>query len=322
MSAEIDTSVALEATQSAPDSVASAALATLPASAPSIPPAMDTSVPPSAAAAPSDPSETSAKRSIADLDESTITSCDDLIVKLGEANGTGETPDDAARRGLWKLVFANWDTTKPVHRPGPISARRGTETALEVGTWRADLPASAGAKRKAGEEGEAVVIKPHRKAGGRAFMRPVAGFSTFGLGFAGADEKGAVANAGNIKLNPGWTLARARTESMVKWDGAEIARVVPHNTQLVVYWARKRLCALISNDKNGGGGGGIIGDDGIGMEGLAQEGFLEGMEAQQLVQLVTFADRLRELEEFLAVSLPTMRARSRPKMTLAGHAGN
>ena len=145
-------------------------------------------------------------------------------------------------------------------------------------------------------------------------MRPVAG-STFGLSFTGADEKGAIANAGNIKLNPGWTLARARTECMVNWDEAEIARVVPHNTNLAVYWARRRLCALIS-DKSGAG----IGDDG--MESVVQGGFLEGMDAQQLVQLVTFADRLRELEEFLAVSLPTMRARSKPRMTLAGHAGN
>jgi len=63
--------------------------------------------------------------------------CDDIVIKLGDANGIKELPDDESRASFWNSVFANdWDADCPNKHPGTIRTRRGVESMTQVGTWK------------------------------------------------------------------------------------------------------------------------------------------------------------------------------------------
>ncbi len=226
--------------------------------------------------------------------------CDDIIIKLGEANGTNELPSSGSRSGLWAKVFANgWNTNCPNKHPGTIRARRGVESMTMIGTWRVTLPTpTTPSKRKRSSDSN-----PDRVAGAPAFIKPNINWDDFGISFSVCDAKNASANAKYVALNPGWTLQQARAEAMLHWDENECDRVIDYNMKLAVCWARSRLLTSLRIS-----------------QGLWEDGQNPGNEitvnTDELVKLVTCADRMREMAILVDESNRIARARPVKKRTL------
>jgi len=69
--------------------------------------------------------------------------CDDIIGMIGEANKTGEKPNDASRKGLWNAVFARGWHTNCTFREPVLRPRQATESMIKIGTWSENLPGPA-----------------------------------------------------------------------------------------------------------------------------------------------------------------------------------
>ncbi|ODA84328.1 hypothetical protein RJ55_02848 [Drechmeria coniospora] len=237
---------------------------------------------------------------VENLSESQKKCCDDLIILSSRANGTREVPSHESRHGLWRRVFSNhWTTDHPNKHPGPIRARRAVDAMTNIGTWRVDLPPSASlGKRKRNDHGRK---NEHRKAGAAAFIKPNINWDDFGVSFSVCDANSANANAKYVSLREGWTLQQARAEAMIHWDERECQRVIEHNEDLVVCWARSRLItslrALQSESHP------ITIPDEV------------TVNTDELVRLVTCADRVKEMatlideSERIAGSRPIHRQR-------------
>ncbi|KAK4444537.1 hypothetical protein QBC34DRAFT_385228 [Podospora aff. communis PSN243] len=144
--------------------------------------------------------------------------CDDLINHLNDAHDIPGLTTPAQRAGLWALVFAGgWDTNCMIHHPGPISNLRPTDTILEIGTFKLDLPASAGSKRD--KDGN-VLTPAHRRAGAKGHLKPSFSPDDFGITSTICDKNGARANMGMqcLMLRAGWTISQARVCAMGRWE--------------------------------------------------------------------------------------------------------
>ncbi|KAK3934374.1 hypothetical protein QBC46DRAFT_427632, partial [Diplogelasinospora grovesii] len=238
--------------------------------------------------------------------------CDDIIIKLGDANGNGEKPDASSRAGLWKRVFANgWNTNCPNTHPGPIRARRGVESMTQIGTWMVNLPApSTPTKRK---RNDGFTVNQHRLAGAPAFIKPNINWDDFGISFSVCDAKSSGANAKYVALTPGWTLQQARAEAMTHWDEHECDRVIEYNTKLAVCWARSRLLAPHRASASGGSA-------------VAQCSRPVGTQNEivvntgEFVKLVTCADKMKEMATLVDESNKIAKARPIKKRKLADNA--
>ncbi|KAK3379636.1 hypothetical protein B0T24DRAFT_590171 [Lasiosphaeria ovina] len=237
---------------------------------------------------------------------------DDIIVKLSDANGTGEVPDAQSRDGLWKRVFSNgWNTNCPNIHPGPIRARRGVESMTQVGTWKVNLPApSTPSKRKRNEN---VTPNAHRLTGAPAFIKPNMNWDDFGVSFSVCDAKGSGASAKYVALNPGWTLQQARAEAMMHWDEHEVERIIEYNAKLAVCFARSRLLAL----HRASGSGGTTLPQGSRPVGTLNE---VAINTDDFVKLVTCADKMKEMATLVNESEKIASARPIKKKKLADSA--
>ncbi|KAK4168081.1 hypothetical protein QBC43DRAFT_361741 [Cladorrhinum sp. PSN259] len=225
-------------------------------------------------------------RNVSDLTPDQKLMCDGLIIKLGEALGAPAAPTPESRAGLWDLVFEDgWDTNCPITHPGAIRPRRGVESMTQVGTWKVSLPAptTPSKRRRSGEP----VTNPHRQAGAPAFIKPNLNWDDFGVSFTVCDKVNSCANAKYVAWNDGWTLQQARAEAMMHWDRHEIERVTEYNFKLVVCWARGRLLAeLYAGNPAGATNGASNRPAG---RALVTEN------TDELVQLVTCADKMKEM---------------------------
>jgi len=239
-----------------------------------------------------------------DLSDDKKKCCDDIIIKLGDANGTKELPDDESRAGLWNSVFANdWNTNCPNKHPGTIRARRGVESMTQVGTWKTNLPTpTTPTKRKRDENTQ---VNQNRFVGAPAFIKPIMNWDDFGTSFSVCDAKSSAANAKYVNLNLGWTWQQARAEAMVHWDENEYQRVIEYNTRLAVCWARSRLLTSMRAASRTQAGG-----EGHGYNEITAN-------TDELVLLVTCADKMKDMATLVEESNQIAQSRPIKKRKLA-----
>ena len=176
----------------------------------------------------------------------------------------------------------------------------------QVGTWNINLPTSATpTKRERDGAPAGLQTNEHRLAGAPAFIKPNMNRDDFDISFPICDAKSSSANAKYVHLNPGWTWQQARAEAMLHWDESECQRVIDYNTRLAVYWARSRLLRSLWATPQNRKVGACRSDSEV------------TINTDELVRLVTCADKMKEMVTLVDESNRIVQARLIEKRRLA-----
>lgn len=175
---------------------------------------------------------------VEDLTTDELNSCDGIIILLGERNLINCHANDDDRKVFWKMVFHNWNTNIPFHKPR-LQKRDAASVSIVVGHLKSDCPPpSQGSKR---QRNGTYIVPEARRQGAEILMKLHVDFESEEISFKYTDGGHSLVPPRLVQLSPGFTRSQARASLVIHWDNEETVRITSFNNKMATYWARQLL---------------------------------------------------------------------------------